>query len=108
MTDEEIGGRDEEILFDPYLREIIKNRKEEPAIKDIIETIQEKQYEIITCPERKSFVLQGCAGSGKTMVMLHRLSYLMYNNEEIHSRDVLVLTPSDSFNAFIDYHPTMV
>ncbi len=102
LSPEEIGGRDEEILFDPYLREIIKNRKEEPAIKDIIETIQEKQYEIITCPERKSFVLQGCAGSGKTMVMLHRLSYLMYNNEEIKSRDVLVLTPSDSFNAFID------
>ena len=102
LAPEEIGGRDEEILFDPYLREIIKNRKEEPAIKDIIETIQEKQYEIITCPERKSFVLQGCAGSGKTMVMLHRLSYLMYNNEEIKSRDVLVLTPSDSFNAFID------
>lgn len=102
LTDEEIGGRDEEILFDPYLREIIKNRKEEPAIKDIIETIQEKQYEIITCPERKSFILQGCAGSGKTMIMLHRLSYLMYNNEDIKSRDVLVLTPSDSFNAFID------
>ncbi len=108
LTDEEIGGRDEEILFDPYLREIIKNRKEEPAIKDIIETIQEKQYEIITCPERKNFVLQGCAGSGKTMVMLHRLSYLMYNNEEIKSRDVLVLTPSDSFNAFIDELATIL
>ncbi len=102
LTDAEIGGRDEEILFDPYLREIIKNRKEEPAIRDIIETIQEKQYEIITCPERKSFVLQGCAGSGKTMIMLHRLSYLMYNNEDIKSRDVLVITPSNSFNAFID------
>ena len=102
LTPEEIGGRDEEILFDPYLREIIRNRKEEPAVRDIIETIQEKQYEIITCPERKSFVLQGCAGSGKTMVMLHRLSYLMYNNEEIRPRDVLVLTPSDTFNDFID------
>lgn len=102
LTSEEIGGRDEEILFDPYLREIIKDRKEEPAVRDIIETIQEKQYEIITCPEEKSFVLQGCAGSGKTMVMLHRLSYLMYNNEEIKSRDVLLITPSDSFNAFID------
>lgn len=30
LTPEEIGGRDEEILFDPYLREIIRNRKEEP------------------------------------------------------------------------------
>lgn len=102
LTSEEIGGRDEEILFDPYLREIIRNRKEEPSVRDIIETIQEKQYEIITCPERKNFVLQGCAGSGKTMVMLHRLSYLMYNNEEIRPRDVLVLTPSDTFNDFID------
>lgn len=108
LSAEEIGNRDEEILFDPYLREIIKNRKEEPAIKDIIETIQEKQYEIITCPERKSFVLQGCAGSGKTMIMLHRLSYLMYNNEDIKSRDVLVLTPSDSFNAFIDELATIL
>lgn len=108
LTAEEIGGRDEEILFDPYLREIIKSRKEETGIKDIIRTIQEKQYEIITCPERENFVLQGCAGSGKTMVMLHRLSYLMYNNEDIHSRDVLMITPGDSFNDFIDELTTVL
>ena len=102
LTAEEIADRDEENVLDPFLREIIKNRKEESAVKDIIETIQEKQYEIITRPEKGSFVLQGCAGSGKTMVMLHRLSYLMYNNEEIRPRDVLVITPSNSFNAFID------
>ncbi len=99
---DEIADRDEENVLDPFLREIIRSRKEEVAVKDIIETIQEKQYEIITCPEKSNFVLQGCAGSGKTMVMLHRLSYLMYNNEEIKPRDVLVITPSNSFNAFID------
>ncbi len=102
LTAEEIADRDEENVLDPFLREIIKNRKEESAVKDIIETIQEKQYEIITRPEKGNFVLQGCAGSGKTMVMLHRLSYLMYNNEDIKSRDVLIITPSNSFNAFID------
>ena len=102
LSAEEISGRDEENVLDPFLREIIKSRKEETAVKDIIETIQEKQYEIITRPEKSNFVLQGCAGSGKTMVMLHRLSYLMYNNEEIKPRDVLVITPSNSFNAFID------
>ncbi len=102
LSAEEIADRDEENVLDPFLREIIRTRKEETAVKDIIETIQEKQYEIITCPEKKNFVLQGCAGSGKTMVMLHRLSYLMYNNEEIKPRDVLVITPSNSFNAFID------
>ena len=46
--------------------------------------------------------MQGCAGSGKTMILLHRLSYLMYNNEQLAPRDVLVVTPSDSFNEFID------
>ncbi len=102
LTPEEIAGRDEEILFDPYLRSIIKSRKDDTKVRDIIETIQEKQFEIITRPERESFVLQGCAGSGKTMILLHRLSYLMYNNESLRPRDVLVITPSDSFNAFID------
>ncbi len=108
LSAEEIDGRDEENVLDPYLREIIKSRKEESAVKDIIETIQEKQYEIITRPEKTNFVLQGCAGSGKTMVMLHRLSYLMYNNEDIKPRDVLVITPSNSFNAFIDELATIL
>ncbi len=102
LSAEEIADRDEENVLDPYLREIIKARKEETAVKDIIETIQEKQYEIITRPEKGNFILQGCAGSGKTMVMLHRLSYLMYNNENIKPRDVLIITPSNSFNSFID------
>lgn len=102
LTPEEIAGRDEEILYDPFLSSIIKSRKDDTKIRDIIETIQEKQFEMITRPERESFVLQGCAGSGKTMILLHRLSYLMYNNENLRPRDVLVITPSDSFNAFID------
>ncbi len=102
LTPEEIAGRDEEILFDPYLRSIIKSRKDDMGVRDIIQTIQEQQFEIITRPERESFVLQGCAGSGKTMILLHRLSYLMYNNETLRPRDVLVITPSDSFNSFID------
>ncbi len=102
LSSEEIKDRDEENVLDPFLREIIKSRKEDTSVKDIIETIQEKQYEIITRPEKGNFVLQGCAGSGKTMVMLHRLSYLLYNSEDVKPRDVLILTPSNSFNSFID------
>ena len=58
LTAEEIGGRDEEILFDPFLRQIIKSRKDDTQIRDIIQTIQEKQFDVITRPERESFVLQ--------------------------------------------------
>lgn len=102
LTPDEIGGRDESVIFDPFLKEILESRKEKREITDIIETIQEKQYEIITLPERAEFILQGVAGSGKTMIMLHRLSYILYNNESLRPSDIIVITPSDSFNAFID------
>ena len=102
LSKEEMPARGEEVIFDPFLKEILRERKEKEEICDIIETIQEKQYEIITLPEDDEFVLQGVAGSGKTMIMLHRLSYIMYNNDALKPSDVLVLTPSDSFNAFID------
>ena len=102
LSREEIGGRDESVIFDPFLKDILNSRKEKQEICDIIETIQEQQYDIITAPEDEQFVVQGVAGSGKTMIMLHRLSYLMYNDESIKPSNVLVITPSDSFNAFID------
>lgn len=108
LTAEEIGDKEQDNVLDPYLREIIQRRKEESTVKDIIETIQEKQYEIITCPEDVDFVLQGCAGSGKTMVMLHRLSYLMYNHDDVKNHDVLIITPSNSFNDFIDELATVL
>ncbi|MDE7163286.1 MAG: UvrD-helicase domain-containing protein [Clostridia bacterium] len=102
LSKEEIAGRDAAVIFDPFLKEILSSRKEKQEICDIIETIQEKQYEIITAPEDAEFIVQGVAGSGKTMILLHRLSYLLYNNEQLKPASVLVITPSDSFNAFID------
>ena len=102
LSADEIGGRDEAIIFDPFLKEILDSRKEKQEICDIIETIQEKQYEIITLPEDAEFIVQGVAGSGKTMIMLHRLSYILYNDEKLRPSDILVVTPSDSFNSFID------
>ncbi len=102
LPEKEAVGLAGEAIFDPFLKEILRGRKEKEEISDIIETIQEKQYEIITLPDGDEFVLQGVAGSGKTMIMLHRLSYIMYNSDAVKPSDVLVITPSDSFNAFID------
>ncbi|MCD8205157.1 MAG: AAA family ATPase [Clostridia bacterium] len=102
LSEEEIAGREEQVVFDPFLKEILKSRKEKQEVTDIIETIQEKQFEIITLPEDSQCVVQGVAGAGKTMIMLHRLSYLMYNDETLRPENVLVITPSDSFNSFID------
>lgn len=108
LSKEEIGDRGETLIFDPFLKEILQSRKEKREICDIIETIQERQFEIITLPERDEFALSGVAGSGKTMILLHRLSYIMYNDESVKPSDVLIITPSDSFNDFIDELATIL
>lgn len=44
----------------------------------------------------------GCAGSGKTMILLHRLSYLLFH-KSIIPNNVKIITPNSDFkNNFID------
>ncbi len=93
-------------ITDAYLRKAlvrnIKNSNNSPQnnIHSIIQTIQEKQDNIKALNINDSFIVQGCAGSGKTMVLLHRLRYLIYN-EYLRSGQYLLLVPSNRFKNFI-------
>ena len=49
---------------------------------EIIATIQQEQNEIIRKSPYHSMIVQGVAGSGKTTVAMHRISYILYNYEE--------------------------
>ena len=46
--------------------------------------------------------MQGCAGSGKTMILLHRLANLKYNNPHIDWKSVKIITPNPGFSLYID------
>lgn len=87
-------------ISDIFLRNVLVKNKYSGEIQSIIQTIQEEQNEIRTYASQKSFVVQGCAGSGKTMVLLHRLKYLIYNGE-INSSNFVFLVPSPNFKTFI-------
>ena len=72
------------------------------GMKDIISTIQQNQNEIIRMPAGQPVIVQGSAGSGKTSVALHRVSYLLYiRRKEIFPEDTLILTPSKLFFGYI-------
>lgn len=58
------------IRSDDYLKKILSQKKNYNQLTDIIATIQYNQNQIITFDSKKNMVMQGCAGSGKTMVLL--------------------------------------
>lgn len=81
----------------PFLTQSANNR-----LKNIVSTIQEEQNKIIRQSIHKDSIVQGVAGSGKTTVALHRLSYLMYNYKKAAlPEEYLILSPNEIFVSYI-------
>lgn len=73
--DSDVVANDE--LLTKYLA---KNKT--AVLGEIIATIQKEQNEVIRRSSRRNLIVQGAAGSGKTTVAMHRISYILYNFEE--------------------------
>lgn len=87
-------------ISDSFLRKVLLENKNNKELQSIVQTIQDKQDEIMVEPFNKSFAVQGCAGSGKTIVLLHRIRYIFNNYEELKKSNYSIITPS---KLFIDY-----
>ena len=97
----EISDQEEAAGIDDFLLSRLRENAS-TGMKDIISTIQKDQNEIIRLPFTQPLVVQGVAGSGKTSVALHRMSYLLYaKRKEIYPEDTLILTPSRLFFGYI-------
>ncbi|MBN1618264.1 AAA family ATPase [Candidatus Dojkabacteria bacterium] len=85
---------------DPFLlKQLTKSAS--TRLKDIISTIQAEQNEIISHEIDKDIIIQGVAGSGKTSIAVHRLSWLLYNYKEIDPKKCLIIAPSKLFLKYI-------
>jgi DNA helicase-2/ATP-dependent DNA helicase PcrA len=69
------------IANDEFLTKYLSKNKE-VVLGEIIATIQKEQNEIIRDTPWHSVIVQGVAGSGKTTVAMHRISYILYNYKE--------------------------
>lgn len=83
--DSDVVANDE--LLTKYLA---KNKK--AVLGEIIATIQKEQNEIIRKSPKQNVIVQGSAGSGKTTVAMHRISYILYNyDKEFRPEDFYII-----------------
>lgn len=85
---------------DPILTSLEARRTGE--LKDIVGTIQAAQDKILRTKKDTLLVVQGGPGTGKTVVALHRASWILYNyRDEIEPEDMLVVGPNPAFTKYI-------
>ena len=73
------------------------------GMRDIVATIQAEQDGIIRLDHPGVLVIEGGPGTGKTVVALHRVAYLLYTQRERMQRHgVLVVGPTPAFLNHID------
>ena len=87
--------------FDPDLMLARLLEESRGRLQEIIATINSQQNRIIRTPLAESLIVQGVPGSGKTVIALHRVSYLLYNHKEIRPQNILVLGPNPIFMQYV-------
>ncbi|WP_019932137.1 RNA polymerase recycling motor ATPase HelR [Nocardia sp. BMG111209] len=97
FTDEVFGRPGDSDRGDAALLAAVNAPRGE-GMRDIVATIQAEQDEIIRLEHPGVLVIEGGPGTGKTVVALHRVAYLLYTQRERMERDgVLVVGPNPAF-----------
>ncbi len=87
-------------IDDELLQEVLANDSNE-KMKNIVNTIQQEQNNVIRNIRDKTLIVSGIAGSGKTSVALHRIAFLLYKIKNLTSNDILIFSPNQIFTEYI-------
>ena len=91
-------------LLDYYDSEVVANdelltkylaKNKQAVLGEIIATIQKEQNDIIRKSPYHNIIVQGVAGSGKTTVAMHRISFILYNYQDRFKPDDFYIVGSN-------------
>jgi len=78
------------------------SQNKDVVLGDIIATIQKEQNRIIRESPFSNILVQGVAGSGKTTVAMHRISYILYNyKDRFMSNEFCIIGGNDLLLSYI-------
>lgn len=89
-----------QIEADELLAQKLDENRNNVKLRNVIATLQWQQFDIIRTGIDTSFIVQGCAGSGKTQCLIHRLFYLRDYLEDSGWDKVLLITPTQLFRNY--------
>lgn len=88
-------------MYDNILGEVLSGHSDH-KLKVIVGSIQKEQNLAIRSDTRRSCLIYGLAGSGKTSIGLHRLAYILYcNRDTIKSENILILSNNSIFASYL-------
>ncbi len=94
--------RDIDVTTKDELLQDSLSQNAESRLTEIVSTIQEEQNRVIRADLRRPIIVQGAAGSGKTTIALHRISYFLYSMRDIFKpEEMLILAPNRLFIQYI-------
>lgn len=75
-------------LFDLY------NDEKTNETHDILQSIAAIQYQIVIHNEHENIVVNGVAGSGKTMILIYRIQFILSRVSSVDYKDIWIISPS--------------
>lgn len=92
---------DEDVIdFDDLLARRLNENRDNAHLRSIIATLQREQYDIVQTDLNTSMVVQGCAGSGKSQCLIHRLFFMRDELSANGWERVLLITPTQLFRNY--------
>lgn len=88
-------------IDDEVLQEAL-SKNTSSYMSNIVQSIQAEQNAIIRKKPYYSVIINGIAGSGKTSIAMHRISYILYALKgTITSRNIRIISPNPMFSEYI-------
>lgn len=86
---------DSEVIANDELLTKYLSKNKQAVLGEIVATIQKEQNDIIRKSPYHNIIVQGVAGSGKTTVAMHRISFILYNYQERFKPDDFYIVGSN-------------